>query len=190
MSGLRRPAVEWRAAATPNSACPASPSPRCSLRMEQPAASSAFPNNGRHPNRDTRSAMAVQPLLPVSRPAWKKHCPVPCTRSRKPRGCAASAARIFWSERTAFTCWRSIPGPAQRSTCLLSPACSRAHLSGCRGEAIPTLPVLPGVRASAVAYARRPISLPTGLRLAGLGSGSPAGRRAGSNPRPVLHRAC
>ena len=163
MSGLRRPAVEWRAAATPNSACPASPSLRCSLRMEQPAASSAFPNNGRHPNRDTRSAMAVQPLLPVARPAWKKHCPVPCTRSRKPRGCAASAARIFWSERTAFTCWRSIPGPARRLDLFAQPGLFTAHLSGCRGEAIPTLPVLPGVRASAVAYARCPISLPTGF---------------------------
>ena len=92
----------------------------------------------RHPFRYGGAAAPA-----CSRPAWKKHCPVPCTRSRKPRGCAASAARIFWSERTAFTCWRSIPGPAQRSTCLLSPACSLRTYPAAEAKRFPRSPCCP-----------------------------------------------
>lgn len=55
------------------------------------------------------------------------------------------------------------PRPGATLDLFAQPGLFRAHLSGCQGEAIPTLPALPGARASAIAYARRPIVLPPGF---------------------------
>ncbi len=55
------------------------------------------------------------------------------------------------------------PRPGATIDLFAQPGLFRAHLTGCRGESLPELPPLPGARASAIAYARALISLPTGF---------------------------
>ena len=188
MSGLRRPAVEWRAAVTCNSVCKGNQSPRCSLRMGQPAASSAFRTMGGTP-------------APTSIPLWRRGR-AGSSRAGHGRSTVPRGARALGSHRAARSVQRRFPGRSGR----LSPAGDQSPAgcdagSVCSARPVPCAPIrLPGRSDShAPRVTRRqsqrhclcppPYRASTRFRLAGLGSGSPAGRGAGSNPRSVLHRA-
>ena len=107
--------------------------------------------------------MAVQPLLPRLAPGMEKALSRAVHALSEATGLRGLCSADFLVGADGFHLLEINPRPGATLDLFAQPGLFTAHLSGCRGEAIPTLPVLPGVRASAVAYARCPISLPTGF---------------------------